>query len=57
MAKIAKGDLWNVRKPKGNFVYSGHARNVIIFCRQNLLYRGWKYEVENEQYSNKKTSL
>jgi hypothetical protein len=44
MAKIAKGDLWNVRKPKGNFVYSGHARNVIIFLQPKLLYRGWKYE-------------
>jgi hypothetical protein len=39
-------DVWNIRKSgrRRNFEYSGHAKNVILFCQNKLLYRGYNFD-------------
>jgi len=38
-------DIWNIRSGKNrkNFVYSGRAADIIMFCQPKLLNRGLKF--------------
>ena len=40
------GDIYNVRKSKKCFEYSGHAADVILFCQPALRNRGLKFSNE-----------
>ena len=36
---VIKGDVWNIRKQRKNFEYSGMAADIILFCKNSLLSR------------------